>query len=46
MAISNIQAQIANLTSLLSQHIESTTMKSAPAYGVQGYRAHEHPQRG
>ena len=46
MAIANIQAQIANLTSLLSQHIERTTMQSAPAYGVQGYRAHERPQRG
>ena len=41
MAIANIQAQIANLTSQLSQHIERTTMQ-----GVQGYQAHERPQRG
>ena len=46
MAIANIQAQIANLTFLLSQHIERTTMQSAPAYGVQGYQAHGRPQRG
>ena len=46
MEIANIQAQIANLTSLLSQHIERTTMQSAPAYGVQGYQAHGRPQRG
>ena len=46
MAIANIQAQIANLTSQWSQHIERTTMQSAPAYGVQGYQAHERPQRG
>ena len=46
MTIANIQAQIAYLTSLLSQHIERTTMQSAPAYGVQGYQAHQRPQRG
>ena len=46
MAIANIQAQIANLTSQLSQHIERTTMQSIPTYGVQGYQAHERPQRG
>ena len=46
MAIANIQAQVANLTSQLSHHIERTTMQSAPAYGVQGYQAHECPQRG
>ena len=46
MAIANIQAQIANLTFLLSLHIERTTMQIAPAYGVQGYQAHGRPQRG
>ena len=32
MAIANIQAQIANLTSQLSQHIEWTTMQSVPTF--------------
>ena len=46
MAIANLQTQIANLTSQLSQYIERTTIPRAPAYGVQGYQAHERPQRG
>ena len=46
MAIANIQAQIANLTSLTLQYIEKTKTQSAPTYGVQGYQVHQHPQRG
>ena len=40
MAIANLQAQIANLTSQLSQQIERTTMQSVPTFGasyMQGY---------
>ena len=49
MAIANIQAQMANLTSQLSQYIKRTTMQSVPTFGAsyrQGYQANQHPQRG
>ena len=42
MAIANLQAQMANLTSQLSQYIERATMPSVPTYGVSyshGYQA-------
>ena len=49
MAIANIQAQIANLTSLMLQYIDRTKMQSAPTFGVsyrKGYQANQRPQRG
>ncbi|KAM1355934.1 hypothetical protein TB2_029673 [Malus domestica] len=47
MAIANLQAQITNLTSQLTQYIERTTMKSVPTCGVSyghGYPTHQRPQ--
>ena len=47
MAIANLQAQIANLTSLVSQYIERTTMQSVPTFGVSyghTYPTHQRPQ--
>ena len=41
MAIANIQAQITNLTSQLSQHIERTTMQSIPTFGASYMRGYE-----
>ena len=38
MPIANIQAQIANLTSQLSQHIERTSMQSVPTFGYPVYQ--------
>ncbi|KAM1029939.1 hypothetical protein ACFX2C_033894 [Malus domestica] len=48
MAIANLQAQMAILTSQLSQYIERTTIQSTPTFDVsytQGYQADQHPQR-
>ncbi|KAM1502914.1 hypothetical protein ACFXTO_028207 [Malus domestica] len=48
MAIANIQAQIANLTSQLSQYAERTTRQSVPTFGVsyrQEYQANQRSQR-
>ncbi|KAM1709603.1 hypothetical protein ACFX1T_000084 [Malus domestica] len=48
MAIANIQAQIANLTSQLSQYVERTTRQSVPTFGVsyrQKYQANQRSQR-
>ncbi|KAM1611266.1 hypothetical protein ACFX1Z_000060 [Malus domestica] len=48
MAIANIQAEIENLTSQLSQYINRTTIQSTPTFDVsymQGYQADQHPQR-
>ncbi|KAM2028090.1 hypothetical protein PS1_020608 [Malus domestica] len=48
MAIANLQAQMTNLTSQLSQYIERTTIQSTPTFDVsytQGYEADQHPQR-
>ncbi|KAM2889708.1 hypothetical protein FF1_013295 [Malus domestica] len=47
MAIANLQVQITNLTSQLTQYIERTTMKSVPTCGVSyghGYPTHQRPQ--
>ena len=44
MAIANLQAQIANLTSQLSQHIERTTMQSVPTFGASYTRGYEADQ--
>ena len=47
MAIANLQAQVANLTSLVSQYIERTTMQSVPTFGVSyghTYPTHQRPQ--
>ena len=44
MAIANLQAQMANLTSQLSQYIERTTMQRAPTFDAsyrQGYQANQ-----
>ncbi|KAM1829918.1 hypothetical protein ACFX14_022675 [Malus domestica] len=48
MAIANLQAQMAILTSQLSQYIERTTIQSTPTFDVsytQEYQADQHPQR-
>ncbi|KAM2523513.1 hypothetical protein PS1_030326 [Malus domestica] len=48
MDFANIQAQLANLTSQLSQIAERTTMQSVPTFGAsyrQGYQANQCPQR-
>ena len=45
MAIANIQAQIGNLTSQLSQHIERTTMQGIPTFGASYTRGYEADQR-
>ncbi|KAM1563378.1 hypothetical protein ACFX1X_038358 [Malus domestica] len=47
MAIANLQAQITNLTSQLTQYIGRTTMKTVPTCGVSyghGYPTHQRPQ--
>ncbi|KAM1559969.1 hypothetical protein TB2_031904 [Malus domestica] len=47
MDFASIQAQLANLTSQLSQIAESTTMQSVPTFGAsyrQGYQANLYPQ--
>ncbi|KAM2526843.1 hypothetical protein TB1_024159 [Malus domestica] len=47
MDFANIQAQLANLTSQLSQIAGRTTMQSVPTFGVSyghGYQTHQHPQ--
>ena len=47
MAIANLQAQMANLTSLMSQYIERSTMQSVATFGVssrQGYQTNQRPQ--
>ncbi|KAM1985523.1 hypothetical protein ACFX16_013684 [Malus domestica] len=44
MDFATIQAQLAKLTSQLSQYLEMTTMQSVPTYGVsygQGYPTHQ-----
>ena len=44
MDFATIQAQLAKLTSQLSQYAERTTMQSVPTYGVsygQGYPTHQ-----
>ena len=49
MAIANLQAQMANLTSQLTQYIKRTTMQRAPTFDVsyrQEYQANQRPQRG
>ena len=48
MDFASIQAQLANLTSQLSQYAERTTMQSVPTFGAfyrQGYQVNECPQR-
>ncbi|KAM1728961.1 hypothetical protein ACFX12_019415 [Malus domestica] len=48
MDFASIQAQLANLTSQLSQIAERTTMQSVPTFGAsyrQGYQANQCPQR-
>ncbi|KAM1419504.1 hypothetical protein ACFXTO_023040 [Malus domestica] len=48
MNFSSIQAQLANLTSQLSQYAERPIMQSVPTFGVsyrQGYQANQCPQR-
>ncbi|KAM1262749.1 hypothetical protein ACFX2G_028451 [Malus domestica] len=48
MDFTSIQAQLANLTSQLSQITERTTMQSVPTFGAsyrQGYQANQCPQR-
>ena len=48
MDFGSIQAQLANLTSQLSQYAEGTTMQSVPTFGAsyrQGYQANQFPQR-
>ncbi|KAM2053582.1 hypothetical protein ACFX1T_003206 [Malus domestica] len=48
MDFASIQAQLANLTSQLSQYAERTTMRSVPTFGAsyrQGYQANQCPQR-
>ncbi|KAB2605946.1 hypothetical protein D8674_005663 [Pyrus ussuriensis x Pyrus communis] len=48
MAIANLQAQIANLNSQLSQYAKRSTMQSVPTFGVsyrQEYQANQCPQR-
>ncbi|KAM1790842.1 hypothetical protein ACFX12_034870 [Malus domestica] len=47
MDFANIQAQLANLTSQLSQIAGRTTMQNVPTFGVSyghGYQTHQHPQ--
>ena len=47
MDFATIQAQLAKLTSQLSQYTERTTMQSVPTYGVsygQGYPTHQYSQ--
>ena len=47
MAIANLQAQMANLTSLALQYIEKTKMQHFPTFDVsyrQGYQTNQHPQ--
>ncbi|KAM1247668.1 hypothetical protein ACFX2J_043575 [Malus domestica] len=47
MDFANIQAQLANLTSQLSQIARRTTMQSVPTFGVSyghKYQTHQHPQ--
>ncbi|KAM1861452.1 hypothetical protein ACFX13_013520 [Malus domestica] len=47
MDFATIQAQLANLTSQLSQIAGRTTMQSVPTFGVSyghGYQTHQHPQ--
>ncbi|KAM1754694.1 hypothetical protein ACFX12_007120 [Malus domestica] len=47
MDFANIQAQLANLTSQLSQIAGRTTMQNVPTCGVpygHGYQTHQHPQ--
>ncbi|XP_050107318.1 uncharacterized protein LOC126586510 [Malus sylvestris] len=47
MDFASIKAQLANLTSQLSQIAERTTMQSVPTCGVpygHGYQTHQHPQ--
>ncbi|KAM1571955.1 hypothetical protein ACFX10_036782 [Malus domestica] len=47
MDFANIQAQLANLTSQLSQIAGRTTMQNVPTFGVfygHGYQTHQHPQ--
>ncbi|KAM1298129.1 hypothetical protein EV1_024603 [Malus domestica] len=48
MDFGSIEAQLANLTSQLSQYAERTTMQSVPTFGAsygQGYQANQCPQR-
>ncbi|KAM1185241.1 hypothetical protein ACFX2G_014869 [Malus domestica] len=48
MDFASIQAQVANLTSQLSQYAERITMQSVPTFGAsygQGYQANQCPQR-
>ncbi|KAM2067349.1 hypothetical protein ACFX1T_043690 [Malus domestica] len=47
MDFANIQAQLANLTSQLSQIAGRTTMQNVPTFGVSyghGYQTYQHPQ--
>ncbi|KAM1804257.1 hypothetical protein ACFX12_030140 [Malus domestica] len=47
MAIANLQAQMVNLTSLMLQYIERSTMQSVATFGAsyrQGYQTNHHPQ--
>ncbi|KAM2605277.1 hypothetical protein TB2_034095 [Malus domestica] len=49
MTIANLQAQITNLTSQLTQYIKRTTRQSVPTFGAsyrQEYQANQRPQRG
>ena len=48
MDFASIQAQLANLTSQLSQHAERTTLQSVPTFGTsyrQGFQTNQYPQR-
>ncbi|KAM1134563.1 hypothetical protein ACFX19_044374 [Malus domestica] len=44
MDFASIQAQLANLTSLLSQYAERTTMQSAPTFDVPYGQGYQSPQ--
>ena len=47
MALASIQAQLANLTSQLTQNAERATMPSVPTFGAsygQGYQTQQYPQ--